>query len=171
VAELVLEGNDIVVRLGLVEALATWRHQLRLPLRDLRMVQVDDEPLAGRGGLRLPGLYWPGTLALGPGRRSEEREFVAIKAHQPAVVLDFDGGPWARVVVSTPDAVGLAAALASVVLERGPGGGSGHGSKPSGLAGPGAGRLERGGGQVGQRVPVSHQVLVSLQAQGGPHWL
>lgn len=152
-AELVLEGNDIVVRLGLLEALATWRRQLRLPLRDLRMVQVDDEPLAGRGGLRLPGMYWPGSLALGPCRRRDEKEFAAIKAHEPAVVLDFDGGPWARVVVSTPNAAALAADLAAVLLERGPGSGSGHGgrsSKPSGLAGPRAGRLERGGGQVVQ---------------------
>lgn len=138
-ADLVLDQNDIIVRLGALEALATWRREVRVPLRDLRMVHVEEEPLGGLPRLRVPGLWWPGVMVLGTARHCGRREFAAVHAGRPAVVLDLEGGSWERLVVSCPDAVVLAADLAALLLERGPHRG---GHKPPGLNG--GGPLQRG---------------------------
>lgn len=137
-ADVTIDRNDVVVRLSGLEALAACRRELRVPLDRLRMVQVEQEPLKRLARWRMPGVCWPGTLVVGTGRQRGQREFAAAHARQPAVVLDVEGGPWDRVVVSCPDAVILAAQLAALVLERGPRGG---GHRRPGL--DGGGTLER----------------------------
>jgi hypothetical protein len=122
-AEVELEGNEVLVRLSLLESLFVGRRRVRLPVRDLTMVQVEDDPLHTLSRWRVPGLYWPGSLVLGTGRQCGRRELALAHAGHAALVLDLATGPWGRVVVTSPAAGGLAAELAAVLLERGPGGG------------------------------------------------
>ena len=119
-AELKVDGNDVVVRLSGVEALAACRREVRVPVRNLRMVHVEGTPLAGVSLLRLPGLSWPGAFVFGSRRRRGRKEFVAARAGLPAVVLEAEGGEWDRVVVSHLKAVEMAAELAALLLGRGP---------------------------------------------------
>ena len=121
-ADLRVDGNDIVVTLNVAEALVALRREVRVPLRYLRMVHVEESPLAGLTPWRLPGLWCPGTLTVGCARFAGGREFAAAYAGQPAVVLDADEGSWQRVVVSHRDAAAIAADLAGLLLSRGPGG-------------------------------------------------
>ena len=99
-AELKVDGNDVVVRLSGVEALAACRREVRVPVRHLTMVHVEGTPLAG---VSLLGCRdWPGrvrscSVAAGGGGR---QEFVAVRAGLPAVVLEAEGTLWDRVVVS-----------------------------------------------------------------------
>ncbi len=128
-ARLTVEQLDVVVRLETLEGLAAWRRQLRVPLGCVRMVHVEEAPLARLSLWRLPGLAWPGRFAVGSRTRHGVREFVAVRAGQPAIVLDAEGARWDRLVVSHPEAVNVAAELAALLLGRGPG--SRHGSQLS----------------------------------------
>ena len=120
-AQVTLDGSDVVVRLGALEALVAFRRELRIPLASLRMVQVEQSPMSGLCLWRLPGLSWPGTFAVGSCRRKGRREFAAVHAKRPAVVMEVEGAHWDRLVVSQRDASDVAAELASVLLGRGPG--------------------------------------------------
>jgi hypothetical protein len=130
-AELKLEGDKLVVRLNLGEAFLAWRRELKVPLAQLRMVRVEERPFEGLALCRLPGLVWPGALAVGACRRGGLREFAAVHAGRPALVLDVEGGRWDRLVHSHPQAAQLAADLAAMLLARGP-------SRPSRKAFPAA---------------------------------
>lgn len=125
-AELTVDSSHVVVHLSALEALAAWRREVRVPVQCLSMVHVEESPLACISLLRLPGASWPGAFALGTHRSHGRRDFVAVRARQPAVVLDAQGCAWDQVVVSHPDAVNLAAELAALLLARGPGN-HGHG--------------------------------------------
>jgi|ERR1700677_3516144 hypothetical protein len=120
-AELTVDSSRVVVHLSAFEALAAWRREVSLPIGCLKMVRVEQSPLEAVVLLGLPGAAWPGSFALGSRRRDGRREFVAVRARHPAVVLDAEGCGWDRVVVSHRDAVELAADLAALMLSRGTG--------------------------------------------------
>lgn len=120
-AHISVDLNDVVVHLTALEAVATWRRSVRVPISALRMVHVEELPLAGLSLWRLPGLACPGVFVLGSRRHRGQREFAAVRARRPAVVLDAEGAAWDRVVVSDADAVETAAELASLLLGRAPG--------------------------------------------------
>jgi hypothetical protein len=125
-AHITVDLNDVVVHLTAPEAAAAWRRSVRVPISCLRMVHVEESPLTGLSSWRLPGLACPGVFVVGSRRRRGQREFAAVRAGYPAVVLDAEGGPWDRLVVSDPRAVQVAAELASLLLGRSPGQGQGH---------------------------------------------
>jgi len=161
-AELKVEGTDVVVHLGGVEALAACRREVRLPVRYLTMVHVEQSPMSCVSLLRLPGIAWPGAFAFGSRRRGGCHEFVAVRAGVPAVVLEAEGGLWDRVVVSRYDAVEIAAELAGLLLGRGPGG-RGHGDHSNGneerrrrtrQSGPNGLTLERAGVRARTRTAI-----------------
>jgi hypothetical protein len=104
-----------------LETVAAWRRSLRLPISALHMVHVEERPLAGLPRWRLPGLACPGLFVIGSRHHEGRREFAAVRAGRPAVVLDAEGADWDRVVVSDPSAVLVAAELASLLLGRAPG--------------------------------------------------
>jgi hypothetical protein len=121
-ADLSFDDGDVVVRLSHLETALAWRREVRVPLAQLRMVHVKDSPLDGLSPWRLPGLSWPGAFAVGTGRCPAGREFAAVYAGRPAVVLEAEGGEWQRVVVSHQEAKAVAAQVAAALLSRGPGG-------------------------------------------------
>jgi hypothetical protein len=129
-AHVTVDLNDVVVRLTPIETVAAWRQTVRVPIRCLHMVHVEESPMAGLSLWRRPGLAWPGAFAVGSRRHRGQREFAAVRAGCPAVVLEAEGAAWDRVIVSDPRAVDLAAELASLLLGRAPGGG--HGRRTNG---------------------------------------
>jgi hypothetical protein len=139
-AELKVAGHDVVVVLSGLEALAACRREVRVPVRCLRMVQVEGTPLAGVSLLRLPGVSWPGAFVFGSRRQRGRKEFVAARAGLAAVVLEAEGAEWDRVVVSHPEAVQIAAELAALgALLSGAGAGTATGPRsPTGTGDGGA---------------------------------
>jgi len=129
-AELKVTSTDVVVRLTALETVAACRREIRVPVGCLRMVRVEESPLSGLSLLRLPGISWPGAFVLGSRRNAGLREFVAVRAGVPAVVMDAEGALWDRVVISHPDAVEIGSEIAALLLGRGPGnhGHGGHGN-------------------------------------------
>src|SRR5580692_4960747 len=130
-ADLIVERTEVIVRLSAVEVIVAWRRELRLPLANLRMVHVEESPLAGLRMWRRPGLCWPGAFVVGSCRQAGRREFAAAHAGHPAVVMDAEGTAWDRVVVTHPDAVDIAAELAARLLGRGLGRPGGRGTFPA----------------------------------------
>jgi hypothetical protein len=173
-AELKVEGNDVVVRLSAVEALAACRRQVRVPVTCLTMVHVEESALAGVSLLRLPGIGWPGAFVFGSRRKGGRHEFVAVRAGLPAVVLEADGTVWERVVVSHRDAINIAAELATLLLGRGPsnrGHGGDHGNGDGGKrrrareSGPSGLTLERAGVRARAGKPARAGAAARSRAQ------
>jgi hypothetical protein len=148
-AELKVAGHDVVVVLSGLEALAACRREVRVPVRCLRMVQVEGTPLAGVSLLRLPGVSWPGAFVFGSRRQRGRKEFVAARAGLAAVVLEAEGAEWDRVVVSHPEAVQIAAELAALLLGRGP---SQRGPSQRGPSQRGPSQRGRGGNGNGTEI-------------------
>ncbi|MFG3344331.1 hypothetical protein ACGF1Z_04625 [Streptomyces sp. NPDC048018] len=102
-ARVVVEGAEIVVRLGLGEAMAARRRTVRVPVRALRGVGVETSwwrVLRGEAG---PGRWLPGRCVgtrHGPGGP----DFVAVRSDAPALFMDLSAdAPFRRIAVSVPD--------------------------------------------------------------------
>jgi hypothetical protein len=168
-AKVEINANDVVVHLSRVEAVAACRREVRVPVRHLTMVHVEESPLAVVSLLRMPGLAWPGAFVFGSRRRDGRREFVVVRAGLAAVVLEAEGALWDRVVVSHPDAVDIAAELAALLLSRGPGK-TGHGDHTNGDRTNGRREKRRRARQVGpsgltlDRAGVSGRARVAAEA-------
>jgi hypothetical protein len=155
-AELSANRNDVVVILAGLEALAGCRREVRVPVRYLTMVHVEQAPMTTVSLFRFPGVAWPGAFAFGTRRRGGRREFAAVRAGVPAVVLEAEDTLWNRVVVSHRDAVEIAADLAALLLGRGPSG-RGHGDRANGTGANGTGANGTGANSNGDRRRRSRQ--------------
>ncbi|APU42879.1 MULTISPECIES: hypothetical protein [unclassified Streptomyces] len=102
-AQVSVEGAEVVVRLGLREGLAARRRKVRVPVSALREVRVEKSwwrVLRGRAG---HGNWSPGRCS-GVRSRPDGEDFVAVKADSTVLCLELDAGaPYRRVAVSVPD--------------------------------------------------------------------
>jgi len=63
-AELVIEGDDLVVRLSTVEKLEAVHGEVRVPLASVKSVEVLDDAMGAIHGIRV-GTGIPGSVAIG----------------------------------------------------------------------------------------------------------
>ncbi|MFC3352163.1 hypothetical protein ACFOOM_33010 [Streptomyces echinoruber] len=101
-ARLVVDGDDLVLRLSWRERLAAGRREVRVP--SAAVVRADVEPDWWRclRGTPRRGRWRPGRC-LGERRHVRGRDFVAVRAGGPAVRVEL-GSPasWARLAVTVP---------------------------------------------------------------------
>ena len=113
-AQIVITGQELVVRLSLLEKAGGFHADVRIPLTAVRGVRVAEDPWPELRGLRAPGTGWPGVVALGTRLGGGNRDFAAVYKHTPAVVVDAAGAEFDRLVISsstaTADAVLIYAA-------------------------------------------------------------
>ncbi len=109
---LTVHGDRIVVRFSVVEKLLGLVRDHEFPLSAVTSVRVAAEGLEAARGVRAPGLGMPGIRKIGTWR-GRGRTLVSVRRHQPAVVLDLAGERFAKVVIGTDDAEGVAAGLES----------------------------------------------------------
>jgi hypothetical protein len=103
VAHLVVEGDELVVRLSRGEKFWAFHNNVRVPLSSVQRVQVSDVPLADLRGWRMAGTGIPGLAVLGTRRHAGGYDFVVVHRQQRAVQVDLNGPPrWQRLVVSVP---------------------------------------------------------------------
>ena len=105
-ATLEVNGNDLVVRLRPLEKLGAIHGDVRVPLKTVTAVRMTTEPWSELRGVRAPGTGLPGVIALCTLRGSGVKDFAAVYRHGPAVVVETDGGPFNRLVISCADAAG-----------------------------------------------------------------
>jgi hypothetical protein len=108
VAELVIDGSDLVVHLTPLERLGALRGDVRVPLSAVRAVRVTEPAWNELRGIRAPGTGWPGVIALGTRRGGFGRDFAAVYRDRAAVVVELDGAAFGRLVICTSDAAAKA---------------------------------------------------------------
>jgi hypothetical protein len=116
VAELRLEGAELVLHLSGVEKAEAVHGDLRVPLPALRGVEVIDDAHEWTGieaGFKV-GMRVPGVAAVATVRGHGEKIFVAVHGDTPrGVRVLFEGAPWDEWIVGCADPEAVAAALTS----------------------------------------------------------
>ena len=104
-ANLLVEGDHLVLRLSLLEKLGAFRGDVRVPLVAVRNVYVTDNPWAQLRGVRAPGTGWPGVIALGTRRGPGVKDFAAVYRTGDGVVVELGGASsFGRLVASAHSA-------------------------------------------------------------------
>jgi hypothetical protein len=106
VALLIVEDDELVVRLSPWERMAAFRGDVRVPVAAVRSVEVEPRPWEALRGMRSPGTGLPGVIAYGARRLTGGRpDFAAVLGNRPAVRVEL-GPPseFGRLVVSVADA-------------------------------------------------------------------
>ena len=114
-ADVRVDGGEVVVALTRLEKLAALHGDVRVPLPVVRAVDVVDDGPAAVRGLRAPGTAWPGGPKIGTWRRRGERTFAVARHGRPAVRLGLDGpgSAFTELVVTVHDPHALARLLAA----------------------------------------------------------
>ena len=112
-ADLIVEGDELVVSLSPLEKLAALRGNVRLPIRAVREVAVEPAPWQALRGIRAPGTGIPGVLAYSVRRRTGDRpDFAAIHGSRPAVRIELDPpADFGRVLITVDDPQAAVAAV------------------------------------------------------------
>jgi hypothetical protein len=111
-ARLVVDGEDAVVRLTWREGLVARRREVRVPLAAVKGVRVEPDWWRALRGTPLTGRCRPGRWCVGERRHPLGRDFVAVRAGVPVVIVDlWRPVPFARLAVSVPDAAVAAGTL------------------------------------------------------------
>ncbi|GGV81785.1 hypothetical protein [Streptomyces griseoloalbus] len=108
-AHLVVEGRadarTVVVRLSWWEALVARRRAVRVPVSEVRATGVEPDWWRAMRGTPVTGRCRPGRFCVGEREHPFGRDFVAVRAGVPAVVVDLRHPvPFVRLAVSVPDA-------------------------------------------------------------------
>jgi uncharacterized protein len=93
------------------EKLAALHGDIDVPLGDVRGVRLEPDPLAAVRGLRAPGLGLPGRVKIGTWRGPDQRSFVVARRGVPAVRVQLANAKHDELLVSTPEAERIVAAL------------------------------------------------------------
>ncbi len=107
VATIDVQGGRVVVRLSTAERiLALAGSDPEAPLSAVRSARVVRPAKSAIRGFRAPGTGIPSVIALGHWR-GKGHDFVAVYGDHAGVVVELDGQPYARFVVSVddPDAI------------------------------------------------------------------
>jgi hypothetical protein len=102
VAQLVVDGTDLVVRLTVREKIAGFHGDIRVPLSSIQSVSVPEYPWVMRGW-RMAGVAFPGRIAIGTRRHGTGYDFTCVRKQQRAVQIDATTGRFSRFVISVPD--------------------------------------------------------------------
>jgi len=101
-ATLTVHDNHVEVELSLVERIGSLRRQARYPLDSIVSVRRVDVARREITGLRAPGTYWPGSVALGTWRKRWSKSFVAVRGKGPGYVIELDNQDVDRLIVESP---------------------------------------------------------------------
>lgn len=113
---LLLDGTRLEVALSLSEkALAFRKGNVFVERSEITRVQLTEDAWTWLRGVRAPGTFVPGVLAVGTWRSAGGKDFALIRRGRPAVVIDLDGhSEFQRLVITTTHGVALAKALQGV---------------------------------------------------------
>ena len=110
-AQIELAPDTLNVHLRGREPVWSFRRRVEVPLANVRRVTIDPAVARRPRGLRAPGAYLPGVIAGGTYFGRGGRAFWSVRHPEKAVIIDLDGGPYARLVVEVADPVTTAAAI------------------------------------------------------------
>ena len=113
-AELHVEGDELVLQLSGVEKAEAVHGDLRVPLSAIRGVEVLDDAHSWTGietGFKV-GMRVPGVASVATVRGHDEKVFVAVHHDTPrGVRVRLEGAPWDEWIVGCADPETVAAGL------------------------------------------------------------
>lgn len=105
-------GHLELVLSGAEKALAFRRRNVSIERSTITRVQLSDDPWTWLRGVRAPGTYIPGTLAIGTWQYAGGKDFALLRKKRPGVVIDLDGhDEFQRLIVGTRHGMALVTAL------------------------------------------------------------
>lgn len=109
-AELTVDGTDLVLHLHGVEKAEGVHGDIRVPLSAVTAVRVVDSAWHGElRGVRAPGTGVPSVIAVGTRRGGFGKDFAAVHGKGPAIVIELEGAEYGRLVLTANDAEAMAA--------------------------------------------------------------
>jgi hypothetical protein len=111
-ADLEVEGNELVLHLRAIEKAEGAHGDIRLPLSAVTAVRSVGDPWPELRGIRAPGTGLPNVIALGTRRGKFGKDFAAVHGKGPAVVVELEGADYSRLVVTADDAAARASSIA-----------------------------------------------------------
>jgi hypothetical protein len=104
VAELHVQGDDLVLHLSALEKTEALHGDLRAPLSAVRVVEVLDDAIHAVHGLRFPGSGWPGRFAIGTFVGRGTKSFVVVHHDTPrGVRVKLEGATHDEWIVGAAD--------------------------------------------------------------------
>jgi hypothetical protein len=117
-ASITFTDQELHLTLTRREKVAALHGDIRVPLSAITEVRVTEDPVGAARGLRAPGLNWPGRTKIGTWRGRGRRQFLVARRGVPAVLVGLRGTTFDELVVSLPDARGVADALRARLAPR-----------------------------------------------------
>ncbi len=117
-AELVVDGDSLVLHLRPMERAEGMHSDIRVPLSAVRAVRAVDDPWPELRGIRAPGTGLPNVIAVGTRRGGFGKDFAAVHGKGPAIVVDLVGAEYGRLVLTTDDAAARAKAVSAALGSR-----------------------------------------------------
>jgi hypothetical protein len=108
VADLEVDGGDLVLRMRALEKAEGVHGDIRVPLAAVDTVRSVDDAWPELRGIRAPGTGLPGVVAVGTRRGGFGKDFAAVHGKGPAVVVELHGSEFSRLVVTADDAAARA---------------------------------------------------------------
>jgi hypothetical protein len=105
-AQFVIEGDQLRLRLTLSEKVWGFHNDIHVPLSGIRSVTTLESAWLQMRGWRMAGVAMPGVVALGTRRHANGYDFVAVHRQQPVVQVDLNGPPrWQRLLASVDEGI------------------------------------------------------------------
>jgi len=115
VADLEVDGDELVLHLRSLEKAEGMHSDIRVPLAKVTGVRAVDDPWPELRGIRAPGTGVPHVIAVGTRRGGFGKDFAAVHGKGPAVVVDLENTEYGRLVVTVDDAAERAKTIAQAV--------------------------------------------------------
>jgi len=111
-AELRIEGDELVLELTTVEEIEGVHGTVRLPASSIRSVEVLDDAIHAVHGMRAPGTGIPGSTAVGTFRSPDEKMFAVVHHDTPrGVRVRLEGADYDELIVGCAEPEAVAASL------------------------------------------------------------
>ena len=110
-AQIRVSDGRLTIRLRPWEKVAGLLGDLDVPLTAVSTAEAVPDGTQALEGVRAPGLAWPGGPRIGTWRGRGATRWVAVRPGQPALRLRLRGERYDEVLVTTPDAESLGAAI------------------------------------------------------------
>ncbi|HEV8065779.1 MAG TPA: hypothetical protein VGP46_13140 [Acidimicrobiales bacterium] len=110
-AELLIEGDELVVKMSTAERLEAVHGEVRVPVTSISRAWAVPSAWPELRGIRAPGTGIPNVVAVGTRRGQFGKDFAVVHGTGPAVVVELEGADYQRIVVTTDDAETVASQL------------------------------------------------------------
>jgi hypothetical protein len=102
-AQVHLDGENLVVDIEGLDKLWSLKSRLTIPLSNVRGATVDPGIVHGPKGIRAPGTNLPGVIVAGTFHHEGERVFWDVHDPAKAVVIELADEHYARLIIGVDD--------------------------------------------------------------------